>query len=252
MPQIHPTAVVDSTAELAADVRIGPFCVVESGVRLGAGSELVSHVAVRAGTWLGARNVVHPFCVLGGPPQDKSHDGRPSWVRIGDGNVFRESCTVNGGTQKGDGTTRIGSSGLFMVGTHVAHDCDVGDRVILTNYVSLGGHVVVEHAAVLGGHVAVAPFCRIGAMVFAAGGSMIERSVPPFLTVAGDRARVRGVNRVGLRRNQVPEASIRALRSVQRELYSGGEPLRVAAERLLLETSDDFVHQLLTAILREP
>ncbi|MGE0320852.1 MAG: acyl-ACP--UDP-N-acetylglucosamine O-acyltransferase [Polyangiaceae bacterium] len=251
MSLIHPTAVVDSGAKLGDGVRIGPFCVVEADVELGANTELISHAVVRSGTRLGANNQVHPFCVLGGPPQDKSHNGHASWVTIGDDNVFRESCTVHGGTHKGDGTTRIGNAGLFMVGAHVAHDCDVGDRVILTNYVSLGGHVVVEHAAVLGGHVAVAPFCRIGRIVFAAGGAMIERSVPPFLTVAGDRARVRGVNSVGLRRNQVPEASIRALRSVQRTLYSGSEPLRVAAERLLSEASDDFVRQLLTAILAD-
>ncbi|MCB9590638.1 MAG: acyl-ACP--UDP-N-acetylglucosamine O-acyltransferase [Polyangiaceae bacterium] len=251
MSQIHQTAVVDGAAKLGDGVRIGPFCVVEGDVELGAGTELVSHVVIRAGARLGANNQVHPFSVIGGPPQDKSHTGRESWVQIGDDNVFRESCTVHGGTHKGDGTTRIGNSGLFMVGAHVAHDCDVGDRVILTNYVSLGGHVVVEHAAVLGGHVAVAPFCRIGRIVFAAGGAMIERSVPPFLTVAGDRARVRGVNSVGLRRNQVPEDSIRALRSAQRTLYAGGEPLRVAAERLRAEASDDFVRQLLTAILAE-
>ncbi len=251
MAQIHPTAVVDPGAKLAADVRIGPFCVVEQGVEVGAGTQLLSHAVIRRGTRLGANNQVHPFCVLGGPPQDKSHAGSESWVIIGDDNVFRESCTVHGGTQKGDGTTRVGSSGLFMVGAHIAHDCDVGDRVILTNYVSLGGHVVVEHAAVLGGHVAVAPFCKIGCMVFAAGGAMIERSVPPFLTVAGDRARVRGVNSVGLRRNHVPEASIRALRSAQRALYGGSEPLRTLAQRLLAEASDDFVRQLLSAILAE-
>ena len=249
MAEIHPTAVVDSSARLAEGVRIGPFCVVEPDTELGAGTELASHVVIRRGARLGARNRVHPFCVLGGPLQDKSHDGRASWVTVGDDNVFRESCTVNGGTQKGDGTTRIGDSGLFMVGAHVAHDCEVGDRVILTNYVSLGGHVVLEQAVVLGGHVAVAPFCRIGRMVFAAGGAMIERSVPPFLTVAGDRARVRGVNSVGLERNQVPEASIRALRAAQRALYSGAEPLRVAARRLSETESDDFVRQLLAAIL---
>lgn len=249
MPSIHPSAVVEPGAELADGVRVGPFCLVETGVRIGAGTELDSHVVVKRGSTLGARNKLHAGCVIGGPPQDRTYAGEASRVEIGDDNVFRESTTVHGGTLKGDGTTRVGSGGLFMVGSHIAHDCMVADRVILTNYVSLGGHAVLDTAVVMGGHSAVVPFCRLGSMVFVAGGSMIERDVPPYLVVAGNRARVRGVNTVGLRRNGVPEVSVQALRRAQRALYNGEQPLQVAA-RQFVETADDpFVRDLVRAIL---
>ncbi|MBX3183231.1 MAG: acyl-ACP--UDP-N-acetylglucosamine O-acyltransferase [Polyangiaceae bacterium] len=250
MSWVHPQAVVESGAELAEGVRVGPFCYVEAGAKLGPRCELVSHVVVRRGVSLGPDNQLYPFAVLGGPPQDRSYAGEACSVVVGAGNVFRESTTVHAGTAKGDAVTRVGDGGLFMVGAHVAHDCQVGDRVILTNYVSLGGHVVVEEGAVLGGHVAVAPFCRVGSLSFTAGGSMIERDVPPFVTAAGDRARVRGVNRVGLRRAAVPEPSVRALIRAERQLFHGAEPLQVAAKRLAQETSDPYVARLVESVIR--
>ncbi len=230
-------------------MRVGPFCLVEEGTRIGPGTELNSHVVVRRGSTLGARNQLHAGCVIGGPPQDRTYAGEASQVEIGDDNVFRESTTVHGGTLKGDGVTRVGSGGLFMVGAHIAHDCVVADRVILTNYVSLGGHAVLGEAVVMGGHSAVVPFCRLGSMVFVAGGSMIERDVPPYLVVAGNRARVRGVNSVGLRRNGVPESSVQALRHAQRALYRGKLPLQVAARQLAETAQDPLVQRLLQGVL---
>ena len=182
--------------------------------------------SVRAAS--GEGNVVYPHVTLGAPPQDRTWSGEPTDLVIGDDNQFRESVTVHRGTAKGGGVTRIGSHCLLMVGAHVAHDCTVADGVTLTNNTSLGGHVVVGRRAVIGGHVAVAPFVTIGELSFAAGGAMIERDVPPYVIVAGDRARVRALNRVGLLRAEVPGSVPRA--ALER-LSGHALPLRRAASR---------------------
>ncbi|HEX7670818.1 MAG TPA: acyl-ACP--UDP-N-acetylglucosamine O-acyltransferase, partial [Polyangiaceae bacterium] len=194
---VHPTAVVDASATLEDGVVVGPLSFVGAGVTLGEGTELVCQATVLGPSRLGKRNRVFPHATLGASPQDRSWNGEASTLVVGDDNVFRESVTVHRGTAKGGGVTRVGSGCLFMVGAHIAHDAQVGDGVTLANYTSLGGHVEVGERAVLGGHVAVAPFVRIGELSFAAGGAMIERAVPPFLIVSGDRARVRGLNKIG-------------------------------------------------------
>jgi UDP-N-acetylglucosamine acyltransferase len=229
---VHPSAVVHPTACLSDGVVIGPFCHVGEGVELGPGTELVGHATVLGPCRLGARNRVHPQATLGAPPQDRSYAGETTRLVIGDDNVFRENVTVHRGTEKGGGVTRIGSFCLFMVGCHVAHDCTVGDAVTFANQTTLGGHVVVEEGVVTGGHVAVAPFHRLGELAFAAGGAMIERPVPPFVIVAGDRARVRGVNRVGLLRAGVPEAEIQLLERAYLALWGSRVPLLVAVQGL--------------------
>jgi UDP-N-acetylglucosamine acyltransferase len=247
--RIHPTAVVDPGAELDDGVVVGPLSVVGAGVVLGEGTELLAQATVLGPCVVGRRNRIFPHASLGAAPQDRSHAGEPTTLVVGDDNVFRESVTVHRGTQKGGGTTRIGNGGLFMVGVHVAHDCDVGDGVTFANYTSLGGHVHVGARAVLGGHVAVAPFVRIGELSFAAGGAMIERHVPPFVIVAGDRARVRGLNRVGLERGGVPEASRAALEAAYRILWASKEPLAVAREVAARECgSDPYVKRLVEAL----
>jgi UDP-N-acetylglucosamine acyltransferase len=223
---VHPSAVVDPSATLGQDVVIGPFCHVGAGVVLGDGCHLVGSATVLGPTVLGARNVVHPYAVLGGAPQDKSHRGEPTRLVIGDDNVFREHVTVNRGTTKQDGVTRIGSGNLLMAGSHIAHDCVLGDGIILGNGTLLGGHVEVRDYVVSGGGVAIQPFVTIGTVAFLAGGAMIEREVPPFVIAAGDRARVRGLNKVGLRRRGVSPESLRALRTVYAAwlLPSSGKP----------------------------
>ena len=236
---IHPSAVVDPGARLGDGVSIGPLCYVGAGVELGPGTELVAQATVLGPCRLGAGNLVYPHATLGTPPQDRTWAGEPTELVIGDHNVFRESATVHRGTVKGGGTTRIGSECLIMVGAHVAHDCQVADGVTLTNYTSLGGHVVVGGRAVIGGHVAIAPFVRVGELCFAAGGAMIERDVPPFVIVAGDRARVRGLNRVGLARGGVPDASRLVLAKAFRMLWRAGEPLAVAARAVEAEYGAD-------------
>ena len=245
--RVHPTAVVDRSAELADGVTIGPLCVVGPGVVIGEGTELVAQATVLGPSRIGRRNRIFPHATLGAPPQDRSFRGEKTELVVGDENDFRECVTVHRGTPKGDAVTRIGSGCLFMVGSHVAHDCTIGDAVTLANGTSLGGHVVVDSAVVTGGHVAVAPFVRLGEIAFAAGGALIERPVPPFVIVAGDRARVRGLNRVGLERRGVPDASQRALASAYRALYRKGVPLAVAIRELDPELfADAYVAKLVT------
>lgn len=243
--RVHPTAVVDESAELADGVNIGPLCHVGAGVILGADTELVAQATVLGPARIGRRNRIFPHVTLGAAPQDRSYAGEPTELVVGDDNEFRELCTVHRGTKKGGGATRIGSGSLFMVGSHVAHDCVVGDGVTLANATTLGGHVVVGARVVTGGHVAVAPFVRIGRIAFGAGGAMIERSVPPFVIVAGDRARVRGINTVGLERAGVPTSSRVALEAAYRSIFRKGTPLRTALRELAPSlSSDPYVQEL--------
>jgi UDP-N-acetylglucosamine acyltransferase len=252
-PTVHPSAVVDPSARLGDGVVIGPLCHVGAGVELGAGTELVAQATVLGPCRIGCDNRVYPHVTLGAPPQDRTWAGEPTELVIGDRNVFRESSTAHRGTVKGGGTTRIGSDCLVMVGAHIAHDCNIADGVTLTNYTSLGGHVVVGHRAVIGGHVAIAPFARIGEISFAAGGAMIERDVPPYVIVAGDRARVRALNRVGLGRAGVPDDSRIALERAFKILWRSGDPLSVAARAAEARyASDPYVRRLLDFITAIP
>jgi UDP-N-acetylglucosamine acyltransferase len=243
MAKVHPSAIVDARAELAADAVVGPYAIVEAGVIVGDGCVLHAHAVVRGATSLGPRCVVHPFAVIGGEPQDKRHEG-VARTAIGEGNVFREHVTVHGGT---DGrTTRIGAGNLFMVGSHVAHDVEVGSQCVLANGAQLAGHAVIEDWVTFGGLSGVTQRVRVGESAFVAATAACERDVPPFVVVQGDRARVRGVNVVGLRRRGVPEESIDALQRAVRRLYAAAGT-RAEALRELQDTADPWVKRLIRA-----
>jgi UDP-N-acetylglucosamine acyltransferase len=244
-PRVHPTAVVDRHAELAPDVTVGPYAIVEAGVILGAGCDLHAHAVVRGPAVLGQGNVVHPFAVIGGQPQAKRHAGGPGRLEIGQHNVFREHATVHGGTE--GRATRIGDHNLFMVGSHAAHDADIGSHCVLANSVQLAGHVVVEDWATFGGLSGVAQYVRVGESAFVAAAAACERRVPPFVVVQGDRARVRGLNVVGLRRRGVPEESIAALRGAVRKLWMSRTP-RTEALRALEHSADAYVQKLIASL----
>jgi UDP-N-acetylglucosamine acyltransferase len=246
--RVHPLALVAPEARLGSGVAVGPFAVVEPGVTLGAGSVLHPHAVVRSGTRLGAGNVVHPFAVLGGDPQERTYAGEETTLEIGEGNTFREHVTVHRGSAKGSGVTRIGSGNLLMAGVHIAHDCTVGDRLELANGVLLAGHVTLGDHVVAGGGAAIAPFVRVGSRAFVAAGAMVEHDVPPFVIVGGDRARVRALNRIGLARSGVPEASRAALDRAFRALFRAGTPRAVAAEALAGDP-DPFVRELCASLL---
>lgn len=244
--RLHPSATVEPGAVLGDGVVIGPFCHVGADVELGDGTELLGHATVLGPTRIGARNRIFPFACLGAEPQDRSFRGEATRLEVGDDNTFREQVTVHRGTEKGGAVTRVGSRCLFMVGAHVAHDCRVGDDATLTNLATLGGHVVVEANAVLGGHVAVAPFARLGRGCFLAGGARVEHDVPPFVIAAGDRARVRALNRVGLERMGVPDESRALLERAFRTIWRSGEPIAVGVAAVRAELSaDPWIAELL-------
>ncbi len=220
MSDVHPTAIVDDGARLGAGVRIGPYSTVGPEVTLADGVSLHGHVVVTGRTMVGANTEVFPFATIGSPPQDKKFAGEDSELTIGADNVIREHVTMNPGTDGGGGVTRIGNGGLFMVGAHVAHDCQVGDQVILVNNVTLGGHVVVQDHAIVGGLSGVHQFVRIGQHAMVGGMSAVESDVIPYGSVMGNRAYLSGLNIVGLKRRGFARERIHALRNAYRLLFA--------------------------------
>ena len=216
--KIHPIAHVSPTAELGNDVEIGPFCVVEPGAVLGDGCRLASHVVIRQGTVLGRGNRVFEGAVLGGLPQHVQFPNNTGGLVIGDMNVIREHVTMHRSMEP-DRATHIGSGGLFMAGSHVAHDCCVGDEVILTNHVLLAGHVEVGDRAVFGGVAAVHQFCRIGRLTMIGGMARVHQDVPPFVTLDGGTTMVVGLNRIGLRRAGMSRHDIGQLKAAYQLIY---------------------------------
>ena len=220
MGEIHPTAVIEPGAELGSNVSVGPYCVVGGKVTLGDDVALVSHVCLAGNTQIGARTKIYPFAAVGHPPQDLKHKGEDTRLEIGTDNVIREQATLHPGTAGGGGLTRVGNHCLFMIGAHVAHDCKVGNNVVMINHATLGGHVQVGDFAILGGLVAVHQFVRIGPYAMIGGMSGVEADVIPFGMVTGDRARLNGLNVVGLRRRNFSRIDIQALRSAYRLLFA--------------------------------
>ena len=220
--RIHPTAIVEDGAALAADVEVGPFSIVKSGARLGEGVRLLSHVVVGGSTEIGARTVIHPHAVLGGDAQIRGVDPAGTRLFVGADCVIRECVTMSAGSPKGSGATRIGDRGFFMAYSHAGHDCHLGNDVTLANGVQLGGHVHVGDGVNFGGHAAVHQFVRIGDFAFVSGLTGVEADIIPYGMAIGDRARMTGLNLIGLKRRGVPRANIHALRAAYRAIFLGG------------------------------
>ena len=216
-------------------MRIGAFAVVGPGVELGDGVVLHPHTVVIGNTQIGARTQVFPFAAVGGAPQDKSFAGEPTRLEIGVDNVIREHVTVHLGTPRGGGCTRLGDDNLIMNGVHIAHDCQIGSHIIIASFSGLAGHVAVEDHAVLGAWTGVHQFCRVGESVMCAGNAKLSLDAPPFSMVAGDRARLAGLNSVGLRRRGVPQASREALKRAFHLVFSSKLRLGPALERVQTE-----------------
>lgn len=227
--QIHPTAVIDSAAQIGSDVFIGPYCVIGPKVKLGDNVRLVAHVVIDGRTTIANGTVVYPFASLGQRPQDLKFKGEESILEIGANNQIREHVTMNPGTEGGGLLTRVGDNCLFMVASHVAHDCQVGNNVILANNATLAGHVHVGDFAIIGGLSAVHQFVRIGSHAMIGGMSGVENDVIPYGMVKGDRAHLAGLNLVGLERRGFGRDEVRSLRSAYRMLFS---PEGTMAERL--------------------
>ena len=229
---IHPTAVVDADAELHPSVEVGPFAVIGPGVRIDAGTRVGPHAVLKGPMRIGRDNRIFQFTSIGEDPQDKKYGGEVTWLEMGDRNQVREFATLHRGTEQDQGVTRIGSDNLFMAYTHVAHDCRIGDQVIMANAASLGGHVEVQDWAILGGFTIVHQFCRVGAHSFCAMGSVLGKDVPPYVMVGGHPAEPHGINTEGLRRRGFSSDAIQAIKRAYRTLYMAGLKREEAMERL--------------------
>jgi len=247
---IHPSSVIDPAARLGSDVSIGPFCCIGPDVELGDNVRLVSHVAVDGRTRIGPGTVVYPFASLGHAPQDLKYHNEPSELIIGSNNRIREHVTMNPGTEGGGMVTRVGDNCLFMMASHVAHDCIVGNNVILANNATLGGHVTVGDHAILGGLTAVHQFVRIGDHAMIGGMSGVEQDVIPYGLVMGDRARLSGLNLVGLERRGFSRDDIRALRSAYRMLFASEGTLAERIEQAAQEFGDQPVVSSILEFIR--
>lgn len=221
MSDIHPTAIVADGATIGAGVRIGPWCSVGANVVIEDDVELVSHVVVDGHTRIGAGARLYPFCTAGLPPQDLKYKGEPTRCEIGPRTQVREHVTIHRGTVTGTGVTRVGADCLLMAVVHVAHDCAIGNNVIIANNVVMGGHVAIADNAVIGGAAALHQFVRIGRGAMVGGMSGVEGDVIPFGSVLGNRARLAGLNLVGLKRRGYDKAQIHALRAAFRVLFRG-------------------------------
>jgi UDP-N-acetylglucosamine acyltransferase len=214
---IHETAIIDASARLGGGVEIGPYSVVGRGVTLGDGCVLANHVTITGPTTIGSENHFSPYCSIGGRSQDLKYNGEPTFLEIGNGNSFREFCTVSRATGV-NGRTLIGSHNHFLAYAHIAHDCVIGNHVIFSNNGTCAGHVVVEDHAVIGGLSGIHQFCRIGTHAILGGCTKAVQDVPPFMIADGNPAALRGINQVGLERRGFPEEEVRALREAYRLL----------------------------------
>jgi len=229
MTAIDPRAIASPKAKIGDNVRIGPFCTVGDHVVLQDGVVLHSHVVLEGRTRVGAGTQIFPFASIGHPPQDMKYRGEASELLIGEANTIREYVTMNPGTAGGGMVTRVGSGGLFMMGAHVAHDCQVGDRVVMANNATLAGHVIVEDDAIIGGLAAIHQHVRIGRRAMVGGMSGVEHDVVPYSLVMGERARLTGINVVGMKRAGFSRDEIQGLQVVYDTVFADGSTL---AERL--------------------
>ena len=229
---IHPTAIIDPTAELAEDVSIGPYSIVGPGVQIDAGTVVGSHVVIKGPTFIGKDNRIFQFSSVGEDTQDMKYRGEPTRLEVGDRNIIREYCTIHRGTVQDKSITQVGSDNLLMAYTHVAHDCIVGDHVIMANAASIAGHVQVESHAILGGFTLVHQFCKIGQYSFSAMGSILSRDIPPYVLVGGQPTKPHGINAVGLERQGFSQDAIRQIKKAYKIVYKSGLKLEASIEAL--------------------
>ncbi len=241
---IHPSAVIAPGAELDHGVRVGPYAVIGPQVRIGRDSSIGSHSVIEGRTTIGCENQIFQFASVGAIPQDKKYQGEDSRLTIGDRNTIREFATLNTGTTGGGLVTRIGNDNLFMVYSHVGHDCQIGNNVILANCATLAGHVLLEDYVGVGGLAAIHQFSRVGESAYLGGGAMVSLDVPPYCVAQGDRARLFGLNLIGLKRRGFGEEQLNALKKTYRTLFAEGLTLKEAVDRTRQEqaSSPEVVH----------
>jgi UDP-N-acetylglucosamine acyltransferase len=227
---IHPTAIIHSGAELAADVVVGPYAIVDEDVQIGKSSRIHAHAHIAPHTVIGQRCEIYSYASIGTPPQDLKFDGRRTETIIGNDNTIREFVTINRGSVGGDELTKIGNNNLFMAYSHVAHDSIIGNHVIMANAATLAGHVTVDDHATLGGLSAVHQFVRIGTHAYIGGKTGVTKDIPPYMLVSGHRAKLYGLNTVGLKRRNIPATTLKILKQCYRILFLTERTLQEALE----------------------
>ena len=228
VPKIHPTAIIDTTAELDSSVEVGPYAIIGANVKIDAGTSVAGHVIINGPTNIGKNNHIFQYSSLGEAPQDKKYNGEPTLLEIGDNNTIREFCTFNRGTIQDKGTTKIGNDNWIMAYVHIAHDCTIGNHTILANNSSLAGHVDMDDYAILGGFTLIHQFCKIGSHVITAVGSVVFKDIPPYVTAAGYDAKPHGINAEGLKRRGFSAESILQIKRAYKALYRNGLTLEEA------------------------
>ena len=216
---IHKTAIVDPKAKISANVNIGPYSIIGPNVEIGEDTDINSHVSIAGYTKIGKKNKIYPFASIGNNPQDLKYKGEKSSLEIGNGNIIREYVSINPGTDGGGGLTKIGNNCLFMVSSHVAHDCVIGDNVVAVNNVAIGGHVQIDDNAIIGGNSAIHQYIRIGKFAMIGGICAVIRDVIPYGLVHGNRSVLQGINLIGLRRNNISNQDITLLSNAYKEIF---------------------------------
>ncbi len=226
--KIHPTAIIDPKAELDSSVEVGAYTTIGAGVKVGADTRIASHVVLKGPTTVGKNNHIFQFSSLGEQPQDKKYRDEPTMLEIGDNNTIREFCTFNRGTVQDKGTTKIGNDNWIMAYVHIAHDCQIGNNTIMANNSSLAGHVDIHDYAILGGFTLIHQFCKVGAHVITAVGSVVFKDIPPYVTAAGYDAKPHGINAEGLKRRGFDADKIMHIKRAYKALYRNGLTLEEA------------------------
>ena len=248
---IHKTAIVDPKAKISANVNIGAYTIIGPNVEIGEDTDINSHVSIAGHTKIGKKNKIYPFSSIGNNPQDLKYNGEKSYLEIGDGNTIREYVSINPGTDGGGGLTKIGNNCLFMVSSHVAHDCVIGDNVVAVNNVAIGGHVQIGDNAIIGGNSAIHQFIRIGKFAMIGGICAVIRDVIPYGLVHGNRSVLQGINLIGLRRNNISNQDISLLNNAYNEIFKSenlSENLKNLSEQF---KENDLVIEILKFIQKD-
>ena len=248
---IHKTAIVDPKAKISANVNIGPYSIIGPNVEIGEDTDINSHVSIAGYTKIGKKNKIYPFASIGNNPQDLKYKGEKSSLEIGSGNTIREYVSINPGTDGGGGLTKIGNNCLFMVSSHVAHDCVIGDNVVAVNNVAIGGHVQIDDNAIIGGNSAIHQYIRIGKFAMIGGICAVIRDVIPYGLVHGNRSVLQGINLIGLRRNNISNQDIALLINAYKEIFKSenlSENLRNLSEDY---KKNDLVIEILKFIQKD-
>jgi len=256
---IHPTAIIDPKAEISEGVEIGPYSVIEKGVSIGEGTKIGPHVVIREGTQIGKECQIFQFASIGEAPQAFAYKGEKTSLLIGNQNIVREYVTLHRGTLMGGGKTVIGNNNYFMAYSHVAHDCHIENQVVLANGATLAGHILIEDYAIVGGLSAIHQFCRVGTQAFISGLTGVSLDIPPYTLAAGDRAKLFGLNTVGLKRHHFSEEILKALKKAYRILFRSGltleKAMKIVEEDIISQTKEvqhllDFIQHSKRGISR--